>query len=295
LSNGITAWLTGLFRRIPTVYNVQDLVPEAYIQFGVLKNPTLIRFFEWIEKLVYRKNTHVSVISESFAEHLRQKGVPSKKISVIPNFVDVAEIAPLPRHNALSKIWELDRKFVVMHAGSIAYRHGVEVLVDAAKLLVHEPEILFFVVGGGSKRHVVEARAKEANLQNFRMMGYVERDELRWLRASADVQMIVLRHGMTSHSVPCKVYEIMASGRPFVAAVDEGSTICEMVKQFECGIAVTPESPKEIADAVLHLYYNRERWQRLAENGRREAVGRYSAAAVAKQYDALFHQLVQQR
>ena len=108
LTNGIAAWLIGLLKRVPTVYNVQDLVPEAYIRFGVLKNPTLIRFFEWIENLVYRKNTRVSVISESFAEHLRQKGVPSEKISVIPNFVDVAEIAPLPRHNALSKKWGID-------------------------------------------------------------------------------------------------------------------------------------------------------------------------------------------
>ena len=179
-----------------------------------------------------------------------------------------------------------------MHAGSIAYRHGVEVLVDAAKLLAHEPEILFFVVGGGSKRHVVEARAKEANLQNFQMMGYVDWKELRWLRASADVQMIVLRRGMTSHSVPCKVYEIMASGRPFVSAVDEGSTIWEIVKQSECGIAVTPESAKEIADAILRLYHHRERGQGMAKNGRREAVSRYSASAVAKQYDELFRQLV---
>jgi len=294
LTNGVVSWLIGRFKGIPSVYNVQDLVPEAYIQFGVLKSSVSITLFERLEKLVYRNNTHISVISDSFREHLMRKNVPEPKIDVIPNFVDVGRIIALPRHNELSQRLDLEGRFVVMHAGSIAFRHGVEIMVDVAQLLLDEPAILFLVVGDGSKRRAIEERARAANLPNFRMLPYLPREDLPLLRACADVQMIVLRRGMTSHSVPSKVYEIMASARPFVAAVDEGSTIWDLAREAECGLVVPPESPEVIAHAIQALYRDRHLARRLGENGRRFAVERYSCQAVAEQYDKVFRRLVSQ-
>lgn len=291
LTNGIVSRIVALWKRAPSVYNVQDLVPEAYVQFGVLKNRTVIRLFERLERRVYRKNTILTVISNSFRDHLLGKGVPSEKIEMIPNFVDTDEIRPLPRENALSARLGLEGKFAVMHAGSIAYRHGVEVLVDAAKLLVDLPGLVFVIVGEGSKRHVLDERAREANLPNLRIFDYVDRVDLPLLRATADVQMIVLRRGHTSHSVPSKVYEIMASGRPFVAAVDEGSTIWEIAREADCGLTVAPESAEEIARAVRRLYQDRALAAAMGERGRSHAAAHYSAGAIAAQYDALFRRM----
>ncbi len=291
LTNGVVSWLIGRLKGIPSIYNVQDLVPKAYVQFGVLKRHAVIALFEHLEKLVYQKNTRISVISDSFREHLLRKDVPREKIDVVPNFVDVERITILPRQNALSQRLGLNDPFVVMHAGSIAFRHGVEILVDVAQLLLDEPTILFLVVGDGSKRRAVEEKAREAGLPNFRMLPYLDPPDVPLLRACANVQMIVLRRGMTSHSVPSKVYEIMASGRPFVAAVDEGSTIWQLAREEECGLAVPPEDPKAMAAAIRKLYRDRHLARRLAENGRRHAVGRYSSKVIAERYDAIFRRL----
>lgn len=291
LTNGVISWLIGALKRAPAVYNVQDLVPEAYIQFGVLKNRMVIKTFERLERFVYRKNDCITVISDSFASHLRGKEVPDAKIKVIPNFVDTDEIEELPRDNELSRKLGLEGRFVVMHAGSIAYRHGVEVLVDAAEILSNDERILFLIVGEGSKRRAVEERANAAGLTNFRMLPYLDRSELGLLRACADVQMIVLRKGMTSHSVPCKVYEIMASGRPFIAAVDEGSTIWDIAREASCGLTVAPESAEEIAAAIRRLHADRQLACRMGANGRAHALEHFSAEAVGRQYDELFRRL----
>lgn len=294
LTSGLVSALIGRFKGIPSVYNVQDLVPEAYVQFGSLKSRRLISLFERIEAAVYRRNNRVSVISNSFRDHLIGKRVPSDKIDVVPNFVDLGEITPLARANELSTRLGLDERFVVMHAGSIAYRHGVEVLVDAARLLIDLPDVLFLIVGDGAKRDQVAAYAREANLPNVRMEPFVPRHELSLLRASADVQMIVLRRGMTSHSVPCKVYEIMGSERPVIAAVDEGSTIWELIRETNCGVAVQPECATEIAAAVRRLHADRRLAAGMAGRGRRHVEAQYSVQAVGRQYDAIFRRLAGQ-
>jgi colanic acid biosynthesis glycosyl transferase WcaI len=290
LTNGIVSSLVGRLKRAHSVYNVQDLVPEAYVQFGVLKSRSVIWFFEMLENFVYRHNA-LTVISDSFRDHVVRRKISAEKITVIPNFVDTDEIRPLPRENELSERLGLAGKFVVMHAGSIAYRHGVEVLVDAASLLRDLPDVLFMVVGDGAKRHAVEERAQQAGLPNFRMCGYFDRADLALLRACADVQMIVLRRGHTSHSVPSKVYEIMASGRPFVAAVDEGSTIWDIARKASCGLTAAPESPEEIAAAVRRLHGDRQLACQMGANGRAHALAHFSAEAVGRQYDELFRRL----
>lgn len=292
LTNGLITALVSKLRGIPSVYNLQDLVPEAYVQFGVLKNPRLIRLFERIEAAVYSGNTRISVISESFRDSLVAKGVQQDKIDVVPNFVHLKDIQPLPRVNPLSTRLGLDARFVVMHAGSIAYRHGVEVLVDAARELLDLPDVLFLIVGDGAKREYVEAYARRAGLPNVRLMPFVPREELSLLRASADVQMIVLRRGMSSHSVPCKVYEIMGSERPFVAAVDENSTIWQLARDASCGLTVAPERAGDIADAVRRLYMDRPLMATLAASGRQCVKANYSSETVGRQYDAIFRRLI---
>jgi colanic acid biosynthesis glycosyl transferase WcaI len=291
LTNGLVSSLVGRLWGIPSVYIVHDLVPEAYVQFGVVKNPLLIRFLEGIEATVYRWNTRVSVLSASFRDHLAQKHVPIGKIDIVPNFADLREIDSLPRANALSTRLGLDGKFVVMHAGTIAYRHGVEVLIDAARLLVDLQDVVVLIVGDGAKQPEVEAYMKASSLPNVRMMPFLPREDLAALRACADVQTIVLRRGMTSHSVPCKVYEIMASERPFVAAVDEGSTIWQLAHDTGCGVAVTPESASEIATAVRRLYTDRTLAAAMAGRGRAEAQRAYSSEAVGARYDQIFREL----
>jgi colanic acid biosynthesis glycosyl transferase WcaI len=290
LTGGLVTALAGWLRGIPSIYNVQDLVPEAYVQFGVIKNPHVIRAFERIEAAVYRRNTHITVISESFRDHLLAKRVPAEKIDVVPNFVDLDEIRPLPRENALSTRLALDGRFVVMHAGSVAYRHGVEVLVEAAGLLTDLPDVLFLFVGGGTMWESLERSARASGLDNVRLLPYQPRADLPLLRACADVQAIVLRRGMTSHSVPSKVYEIMASRRPFVAAVDARSTIWHLADQGY-GVAVEPESAAQIAAAVRRLHADRPGGAAMAARARAYVEANCSRQAVGARYDELFRRL----
>ena len=294
-TNGLVTWLLGRLRRIPSVYNVQDFQTEAYVQFGVLRNPFLIRVFRAMERFACAANTRVTVLAQSWCEYLKGEGVDPGSIAVVHNFVDIEEIRPLPATNGFSRRHDFNARFVVMHAGTIAFRHGLGVLVEAAALLGDLPDVLFVIVGGGSKHEELEGQVEKAQLPNLVLLPWQSRADLPYVRAAADVHMIVLRRGMTTHSVPCKVYEIMASGRPFIAAVDADSEIDLIASQVDCGIVVEPESAKAIADAVRRLHGDRKMAREMGEIGRGEAVARYSVTTSADQYEALFEEILESR
>ena len=114
--SGISSTLIGLVKGTPFIYNVQDLYPETPVQAGQLRSRFAIRVLERLERFMYSKATHISVIAPGFRENIIAKDVPSTKVSTIPNFVDTQFIRPLARANAFSHRYGLTDKFVVTHA-----------------------------------------------------------------------------------------------------------------------------------------------------------------------------------
>jgi colanic acid biosynthesis glycosyl transferase WcaI len=134
--------LLGWIHRTPIVLNLQDILPEAAINVGLLKNPKLIRIFEFLEQFAYRTATKLSVIAEDFVDHLITKGVPARKIVQIPNWVDVNFIHPLPKEkNAFRAEHQLTDKFVALYSGNIALTQGLETVIEAAIRLHHIPNL----------------------------------------------------------------------------------------------------------------------------------------------------------
>ncbi|MGB3767838.1 MAG: glycosyltransferase family 4 protein, partial [Phormidesmis sp.] len=107
--------------RCPVVLSLQDILPEAAIQTGLLSNALAIKVFEKLEKFAYASATKISVITPSFAKNLKAKGVADKKMICISNWVDVNFITPRPmENNAFRYQHKLKDKFVVLYSGNIA-------------------------------------------------------------------------------------------------------------------------------------------------------------------------------
>ena len=295
LTIGLAAWLIGLLRRAPYIYNVQDIYPDIAVRLGALKNRHLIRLFSWMEMFVYRHAAAVSVISEGFRQTLMRKGVPRHKIAVIPNFVDTDFITPRSKDNAFARRESLLDRFVVLFAGNAGLSQGLEQVLSAAKALSDHPEILFLFVGNGAAKPSLEARAAAMNLSNVRFLPFRPWEEVPDVYASADLCLIPLRKGIAQDSVPSKAWTIMAAGRPIVASVDNGSDICMELRQAGCAICAPPEDPAALAAAILELYADPARRQKMAASGRNYVVARYTPEIVAEQYDKLLRRVTRAR
>jgi colanic acid biosynthesis glycosyl transferase WcaI len=291
--SGLTGYALGRTRRAPVVYNVQDLYPEVPVVQRQIRSPRAIAALERIERFMYARATHISVIAPSFRRNLVEKGVPKQKISVIPNFVDVEFIRPLPRQNQFSSRMGLCDRFVVAHAGNLGYVYDLETLLTAAaKVATLDPAVLFLIVGDGVAKAGLERKAQELRLGNVRFLPFQPREELPLLRASCDVHVSLYRRDAAAYSMPSKVYEIMASGRPLLASADGDSDVRRLVDDTKCGICVEPEDAGQLTDAIVRLRRNAARRAEMARRGRREAEETYSKEAVLASYDELFRSLI---
>lgn len=288
---GIAAAIVGALKGCPFVYNVQDLYPEVPVQAGQLTNRHAIAGLARLERLMYRLAARVSVIAPSFRANLLAKGVPAAKLALIPNFVATDFIRPLPRHNALSSTHGLDEHFVVCYAGNLGYVYDLHSVLDAAAQLAAHPDIRFLIVGDGVSKAELEARALALGLTNVRFLPFQPLEQLPQLRAAVDVQLSPHRPGTTGYSLPSKIYEVMASGRPLIVAADAGSDVANLVETAGCGLSVPPGDPARLAAAILALRADPALRAAMGAAGRRHAEQRLSPEAVVQQYEDLLREV----
>jgi colanic acid biosynthesis glycosyl transferase WcaI len=150
LTTGLFAAFLAMLRSAPLIYNVQEIYPDIAVSMGLLRNRLLIRILEGLERFIYRRAHTVVVISDKFRDRLLEKGVPERKIHVIPNFVDVEFIQPAPRGNAFAAEHGLEDRFVVLYAGNIGLTQDFETMLAAAKKLEALKDVCFLVVGDGA-------------------------------------------------------------------------------------------------------------------------------------------------
>lgn len=288
LTNGLVGDFLARLWRVPFVYNVQDVWPQVVIRAGVMRGDRIIRFSKWLERYVYRRAHRLSVISNGFKENLLAKGVPPEKIEVIPNFFDTEFVRPGPRNNGFRHDHDLQEEaFVVLFGGNVGHSQGLETVLDVAKGLESHPDIRFLIVGNGVAKGDLQEYAAELGLSNTTFLPFQPHEQLPEMYAAADLCLVPLKHGFTQESVPCKIYTIMASGRPMLASIDEGSDTWRLIEETGAGIAVPPEDPEALAQGVLRFYRDRDLGRRMGQAGREYVVEHNSRKVIARKYHEL--------
>ncbi|WP_083636716.1 glycosyltransferase family 4 protein [Leptolyngbya sp. 'hensonii'] len=293
LPASVPAALLGLFRSCPVVVNLQDILPEAAIHVGLIRNKLMIRVFEFLEKFAYRMAHTISVITDGFVENLLGKNVPGDKIVCIPNWVDTDFIRPLPKeHNSFREEHGLQGKFVVLYSGNIALTQGLETVIQAAARLKDISEIEIVIVGEPGALQRLQRHCDRYQTENVKLLPFAPREKLPEMLAAADIGLIVQRHNVISFNMPSKTQVLLASGRPIIASVPAEGTAAKAVERSGGGILVPPENPGALAAAIRDLYANPAKAELLGKKGRIHAEEYYARPKALDQYEALFAAVV---
>ncbi|NEQ46506.1 MAG: glycosyltransferase family 4 protein [Leptolyngbya sp. SIOISBB] len=286
--------LLKLIYRCPTVLNLQDILPEAAVQTGLITHPLAIRAFEILEKFAYRSATQISVIAEGFRQNLLGKGIRDDKMKIISNWVDVNFIRPLPKYkNAFRQANGLNEKFVVLYSGNIARTQGIQTVIRAAARLQHIKDLIFVISGEESQLSDLDELRQELGVQNVLLRPFAPRAELPEMLAAADVGLIMQKRNVVGFNMPSKTQVLLASGRPILAAVPDHGTAAQAIRASGGGLVVEPENPNELAKAIQDLYENPEFAEKLGRQGRHHAMNEYSFEQALNRYETLFKQLVE--
>jgi colanic acid biosynthesis glycosyl transferase WcaI len=269
LTTGLTAYLLSLTKKTPFIFHIQDLLPDTAVNLGMLKQGKIVQALYRLEKFIYNKAKAITVISMGFAENLYNKKVPRHKVHYLPNWVDLDFIKPVERDNVFRAKNDLSNEtFLVMYAGNISYKQGLETLLDAAFVLKEYTNIAFFIVGDGTLKPSLEEKANSMKLPNLRFLPLQPKEILPYMFSAADVLVITQKASIVDVVLPSKLLTYMASATPVVASVNSNSETARIISQAKSGLIVEPENAEALMKAILHLCSSSVLREGYGNNGR---------------------------
>lgn len=255
LQLGLTGWALGILKRAPFLFHIQDLVPDAAVATGMLSEKSwAVRLARKLEHFVYGKAHKIGAICGGFERNLLSKGVPSEKIALLPNYIDLEFMHSVERNNNFRQKHGLrEEDFVVMYSGSVALKQGLDTFVKAAASLRDQPGLVFLLIGEGPYMFELHELGDQLRASNLRFLPMQPRETLPSQLSAADALVITQRKAITDVVFPGKLLYYMAAARPILAAVSPDSETGRFVRDNKIGIVVPPEEPLALAQAVLEL------------------------------------------
>lgn len=283
---GLAAYLAARRFGVPFVMSYRDIFPEVARLLEDFQSESVNRVLQRVNCFLARRADCVVALGETMRQRLIDgKGADPAKTIVIPDWADCTEIVPGPKRNPFSVENRLAEKFVVMHSGNIGLSQSLETLVHAAARLREYPDIEVVFVGEGVKKAGLISLTRALGLDNVRFLPYQPVEKLKESFAAADVFVVSLKVGMAGYIVPSKLYGILASGRPYVAAVEDVSEVTAITRKYDCGLLARPGDPGDLAEKILLLYRDRERVRQIGANARDAALEFDRPRQIQKYYD----------
>ncbi len=266
--------------RAPLVVISQDVFPEIAVQLKRLENPVVMRLLRSLVSLYLRRADRIVAIGDTMRLRLEEKGAPSERLRVIPNWVDTERLVPRDRANDWARNIGLDKKFVVMHSGNIGHAQDLDSLVRAGTFLRDLDDLSIFIIGTGARHAELVALAELLEVDQVTFLYYQSRGVLPQSLSAADIHVVGLAPGLAGYVVPSRLYGILAVARPVIVAADAESETAQVVERAECGIVVPPGRPELLARAIRDAHDGKYDLVEMGRRGR-EWVEREADRSVA--------------
>ncbi|TMW77736.1 colanic acid biosynthesis glycosyltransferase WcaI [Thauera sp. UPWRP] len=246
------ALLVGKLCRAKSVLHIQDYEVDALFGLGIAKGGLLKRLAFAAERAILQAFDRVSTISSGMLQRAQQKGVREMRLRFFPNWSETERFRNVNRDPALlSRLGVVPNRRVLLYAGNIGEKQGLETLIEAADRLRDHRELQFLIVGeGAGKARLVEI-AQRKRLSSLVFAPLQAYEDLPALLASADCHLVIQRRGAADAVLPSKLTNILASGGNAVITADVGTSLGQLCNEFP-GIAVRvePESVEALIAGI---------------------------------------------
>ncbi|WP_338029808.1 glycosyltransferase [Gluconacetobacter takamatsuzukensis] len=268
---GLTIVCRSAFRRADLVYTRNLWIAWMAIRFG--QRVVFDHYRPWPDQIpplrrwLHRLMSHPRfILNICHSDYTRQKylelGVPAAKLRCIHNGFEPGRLDAAPAPDAARQALSIPAAArTIVYTGRINQRKGLEVVIEAARLL---PDRLFILVGSYGEGPIEE---QARSLSNVRIVPFQPSETLGLYVTAADVLLIppslqpLTRFGSTV--LPLKLFFYMASGRPILAG--DTPDVCEVLRHADNAYLCRPDSPQALADAVRRMTDDPALCARLAE------------------------------
>jgi len=289
----LAGWWLARRHKAKFIFEVRDLWPQTAVDMGAMKKNSLPAklLYAW-EKFMYNKAEKIIVLLPYAKDYVASRGVDSAKVVWLPNGVNLERFdhsAPLEEGSEVAEVFEQYRdKFKVVYTGAHGVPNGLDVIVEAVRLIQEKSEnIHFILIGEGTEKSRLKEKAQSLGLTNITFCEPIPKQTVPSALLAADCLVYsipafsIYRFGVSLN----KSFDYLASVKPVVMA---GNPQNNIVVEANAGIAVEPENPEALAEAIIKIYeLSEEERIELGKNGRRYVEKYYDIKVLADKLEAL--------
>jgi glycosyltransferase involved in cell wall biosynthesis len=271
-----------------------DLHPDAEIRMGFFPKDGFGKWLWNLNKQAYQKATHVVDLGPRMHDLLSNDyQLPEDQHSTIRVWSHAEEYPEIKQEEARKLLpQEFEDRFIVQYSGNFGLVHEFTTMLDVIEKLKEDSSIGFIFNGDGPRRDEIELAVKERDLNNVRLLPYVDRDELYISMAKADLHWLSLSPEFSGIAVPAKLTGYMASRRPVLFVGDPESDSARDIKEADCGFAVVPGDTEAIIHHIRTLQNNESIRKQLGMNGRYYFEAHSERLVCCEQWELLLKRLL---
>lgn len=252
------AYVISRIKNRPWVFELRDIWPESIQVVGGIKNLRILKILQALEVFLYRKASHIVVVTNSFQRYLEGLGIESQKITVIRNGINLDHFYPRDKCASLIDALDLQGKFVVGYIGTIGLAHNLDVLLNAAKLFALDHKwqnIQFLIVGEGAEKFKLTQRIERESIGNVAILGGVSKEDVVNYYSILDAAVIHLKKDpLFEQVIPSKLFELVGQAIPILHGVQGESA--QLVEEYGVGVVFPSDDANSLKGAIESLYSN---------------------------------------
>ncbi|WP_214825870.1 glycosyltransferase family 4 protein [Exiguobacterium algae] len=223
-----------------------DLWPESLVAGGITEKSYIYKFFKIISKRIYNSADEIFISSNLFRDYFEEiLNINDNNISYLPQYAE----------NLFLENVEMDRneKINFVFAGNIGDMQSVDTIVKAANEVKNNKDIVFHIVGDGSKLKECKNLTEKLNLKNIVYYGRLPLSKMPQIYGMADAMLITLKNNSNiSYTLPGKLQSYMAAGKPIIGAINGEAN--QVIKESKCGLVCEAEDFSALAHLITNFH-----------------------------------------
>lgn len=255
-------------KSIPIIYSIYDVFPGHAFDIGVIRSRILYNVFRWMQKPCYKWASAIAVLSEDMKDIIVKEGARTEDVYVVPAWFDVRTAREVPiEENQFIRKYNIDKsKFIIQYAGSIGYVFNYNTIIEIAKRLKYDKDIIFQMIGDGPAKEQFMEEAKENNLSNIEFYPLQPISIVPDVYSTGDVCIIPLKKGVIGNGTPSKAPILMACKRVILNCVEGWSKYAKMFSEYDMGYAVDVYDFDGVVEIIRKIKENPESIKPKVEN-----------------------------
>jgi colanic acid biosynthesis glycosyl transferase WcaI len=252
---GLNAILIKFLTGVPFNYHVQDLQVQAAKNLKMIQSTFLIGMMERLQRYIYKNANHISTISHSMITEIRNDTL--KEIEYFPNWVDCCNFYPISNTDWVKeKYGIMPHKKILLYAGSVGKKQGLELLLDITKHFKDDSELEFIISGSGPYFEEIKRRAIASKINAIHFLNTIPENEFNAFLNMADIHFIPQKIGTSNLLMPSKLGPILAIGGLALVCVESNAELSQLITKNKMGLVAEAENKESIISQITYFLKN---------------------------------------